>query len=62
MTVVALHVKREFKENYIRMMKGYNPREPTTIFEKIFYILWCVLCGIHIIANRFLNHIKKIVH
>ncbi len=57
-----MRVKREFKENYIRIIKGYNPREPTTIFERIFYIVWCIFSGIHITVNRFFNSIREKIY
>ena len=28
------------KENYLRIVKGYEPIEPADFFEKVFYLLW----------------------
>ena len=40
------------QENYRRIRKGYDPKEPTTIGEQLFYILWCFLCGLKIFGRR----------
>jgi len=33
-------------------MKGYEPHEPTTIGEHLFYIIWCFLCELRILGMR----------
>jgi len=40
------------KENYRRIMMGYNPRDPATIGEQVFYVLWCFRCGLEIMGRR----------
>jgi len=40
------------QENYRRIMKGYEPHEPTTIGEQLFYILWCIFCALKILGRR----------
>ncbi|NAT10306.1 hypothetical protein C4E22_01930 [ANME-1 cluster archaeon AG-394-G06] len=40
--------------NYRRIRKGYDPKEPTTVGEQLFYILWCILCALKILGRRIL--------
>ena len=40
------------KENYRRIIKGYQPREPATLFEKLFYIFWSVMCAFKVVLIR----------
>ena len=40
------------KENYRRIIKGYEPREPATCFEKLFYIFWSVMCAFKVVSIR----------
>lgn len=38
-------------ENYRRIVKGYEPIELPGFFEKVFYILWLVVCPVEVLAN-----------
>jgi len=40
------------RENYRRIRRGYDPHEPTTIGEQLFYILWCFLGALKILGRR----------
>lgn len=40
------------RENYYRIIKGYEPVEPAAFFEKLFYILWSLICAFRVIAIR----------
>jgi hypothetical protein len=37
-------------KNYHRIAKGYEPIEPVAFFEKVFYVLWSVMCAFRILA------------
>jgi len=45
-------LKKMPRENYRRILKGYEPKEPTMIGEELFYILWCLVCGLKILSMR----------
>ena len=47
------------RENYLRIVKGYEPREPAAFFEKLFYILWLLICAFKVIAIRLKLRIKN---
>ena len=36
-------------ENYLRIVKGYEPIEPAGFFEKIFYVFWLLTCAFKVI-------------
>jgi len=40
------------KENYRRIVKGYEPREPASFLEKLFYMFWSLICALRVIAIR----------
>ena len=42
-------------ENYIRIIRGYEPIEPARFFEKVFYLLWLPVYAFQILL---LMHIK----
>jgi len=46
------------RDNYRRIMKGYELHEPTTIGEHLFYIIWCFLCGLRILGMRIWRRIS----
>lgn len=47
------------RENYARIVKGYQPKEPAGFFEKVFYLLWLPVCIFQIMLVRIrLNRIK----
>ncbi|MGB7533843.1 MAG: hypothetical protein WA977_12865 [Halobacteriota archaeon] len=50
------------RENYRRIRHGYEPHEPTTIGEQLFYIMWCFLCGLEILGIRIINPFRKSVN
>jgi len=33
------------RENYRRIVRGYEPIEPAGFFEKVFYLLWLLVCS-----------------
>ena len=37
------------RENYRRIVKGYEPIEPAGFFEKVFYLLWLPVCVFQIL-------------
>ncbi len=39
-------------ENYLRIVKGYEPIEPAGFFEKVFYILWVLVYALQILLIR----------
>lgn len=40
------------RENYRRIVKGYNPIEPAGFFEKVFYLLWLPVYAVQILLIR----------
>ncbi len=40
------------RENYYRIVKGYEPKEPVGFFEKLFYIIWSLVCASRVVAMR----------
>ena len=40
------------KENYRRIVKGYEPIEPAGFLEKVFYLLWLPVYVFQIIKLR----------
>ena len=40
------------KENYLRIVRGYDPIEPAGFFEKVFYLLWLPVCLFQILLIR----------
>jgi hypothetical protein len=40
------------RENYARIVKGYQPKEPAGFFEKVFYLLWLPVCIFQIMLVR----------
>ena len=40
------------RENYRRIIKGYEPIEPASFFEKVFYLLWLPVYVLQIIGLR----------
>jgi len=40
-------------ETYRRIIKGYHPIEPTSFFEKAFYLLWLPVYVFQLILMRF---------
>ena len=40
------------KENYLRIIKGYDPIEPAGFFEKVFYLLWLPVSVFRILLIR----------
>jgi len=55
---ISRGVKKMPKDNYRRILKGYEPVEPSTILEKFFYVLWCFLCGLKILSMRIRRRIS----
>ena len=39
------------RENYSRIVKVYEPREPVAFPEKVFYIWWAVMRALRILAE-----------
>ena len=46
------------KENYRRIVKGYEPKEPAAFFEKVFYLFWLLICAFKVIAIRIKSRIS----
>ena len=40
------------RENYLRILKGYEPIEPAAFFEKLFYIFWSLIGAFKVVAIR----------
>ncbi len=40
------------KGNSQRIIKGYDPIEPTSLFEKAFYVFWCFMCALKLLVLR----------
>lgn len=40
------------KENYLRIVKGYDPIGLAGFFEKVFYLLWSPVCLFQILLIR----------
>jgi hypothetical protein len=40
------------RENYYRIIKGYETKEPAGFFEKLFYIIWSPVCASKVVAMR----------
>ena len=38
------------RENYSRIIRGYEPREPAAFPEKVFYICWALMRALRILA------------
>jgi len=38
------------RENYSRILRGYEPREPAAFPEKVFYICWAIMRALRILA------------
>ena len=47
------------RENYYRIVKGYEPKEPAGFFEKMFYIIWLLVCAFRVVALRIKLRIAK---
>ena len=45
MNVSINGVKKMWNENCLRMMKGYGPREPTTMEAQVFYMYYACVTG-----------------
>lgn len=45
------------RENYLRIVKGYEPIEPADFFEKVFYLLMLPVYVFQIILMRIRLHI-----
>ena len=39
------------RENYSRIVRGYEPGEPAAFPEKVFYIGWAVIRALRILAR-----------
>ncbi len=40
------------RENYYRIVKGYEPKEPAGFFEKLFCIVWSLICASKVVVMR----------
>ena len=40
------------RDNYRRIVKGYEPKEPAGFFEKVFYLLWLPVYVFQVIRLR----------
>ena len=40
------------RENYRRIVRGYEPIEPAAFFEKVFYLFWLLICAFKVIPIR----------
>lgn len=40
------------RENYYRIVKGYEPIEPAAFFEKVFYLLWLPVYVVQVLLIR----------
>ena len=47
------------RENYRRIIKGYEPIEPAGFFEKVFYLLWLPVYVLQIIWLRTRLYLTK---
>ena len=49
------------RENYRRIVKGYEPIEPAGFFEKVFYVFWSLTYAFKVILLRIrMNRAKGI--
>ena len=39
------------RENYGRILRYYEPREPAALPEKAFYVCWAVMCVVRILVT-----------
>lgn len=46
-------------ENYLRIVRGYDPIEPAGFFGKVFYLLWLPVYVLQIILMRVRMHRAK---
>ena len=47
------------RENYRRIIKGYEPIDPAGFFEKVFYFLWLLVYVLQIIRLRTRLYLTK---
>jgi len=47
------------RENYRRIVKGYEPEEPTTFLEKALYVFWSLICAFRVLVIRLKLRIKN---
>ncbi len=40
------------RENYYRIVKGYEPKEPADFFEKLFFIIWSLVYASKVVVMR----------